>query len=140
LSLFRENPPFVAIPVFPSRFFRHSCILHAGSGIGRPQDLIGKRVASPEYQMTAPVWIRGILHDEYGVSVAGTHFTGGEETPGRSEKLSLDLPSSIRIEPIDATKTLAKMLESGEIDALYTARTPSTFRPGGRVRRLFENY
>jgi len=141
LSLFRENPPFVAIPVFPSRFFRHSCIfVHAGSGIGRPQDLIGKRVASPEYQMTAPVWIRGILHDEYGVSVAGTHFTGGEETPGRSEKLSLDLPSSIRIEPIDATKTLAKMLESGEIDALYTARTPSTFRPGGRVRRLFENY
>src|ERR1700745_2212344 len=66
LSLFRDDPPFVAIPVFPSRFFRDSCIFgHAGSGIDRPQDLAGKRVASPEYQMTAPVWIRGILSDEY---------------------------------------------------------------------------
>src|SRR5881397_2160838 len=138
ISLFREDPPFIAIPVFPSRSFRHSCIyINADSGIREPKDLIGKRIGSPEYQMTAPVWIRGILHDEYGVPVAGTHLTGGEETPGRSEKLSLDLPSSIRVEPIDATKTLAKMLESGEIDALYTARTPSTFRPGGRVRRLF---
>src|SRR5262245_15368005 len=82
LSLFREHPPFIAIPVFPSRFFRHSCIfVHAGSGIARPQDLIGRRVASPEYQMTAPVWIRGILSDEYGVPVTGTHYTGGEETP-----------------------------------------------------------
>src|SRR6266849_862137 len=125
VSLFKENPRFIAIPVFPSRFFRHSCIyVHAGSKIRKPKDLIGKRVASPEYQMTAPVWIRGILSDEYGVPMAGTHFTGGEETPGRSEKLSLDLPSSIRVEPIDATKTLSRMLEAGEIDALYTARTP----------------
>ena len=66
LSLFRENPPFIAIPVFPSRMFRHACIyINASSGIREPRDLIGKRVASPEYQMTAPVWIRGILSDEY---------------------------------------------------------------------------
>src|SRR3984957_11867581 len=64
LTLFRENPPFIAIPVFPSRMFRHSCIyINAGSGIREPKDLIGKRVASPEYQMTAPVWIRGIMSD-----------------------------------------------------------------------------
>src|SRR5215470_6973889 len=54
LSLFKDNPPFIAIPVFPSRFFRHSCIyIHTGSGIHEPKDLMGKRVASPEYQMTA---------------------------------------------------------------------------------------
>ncbi len=70
LSLFRENPPFVAIPIFPSRFFRHSCIyVHEGAGIREPRDLIGKRIGNPEYQMTAPVWIRGILSDEYGVPV-----------------------------------------------------------------------
>src|ERR1700726_1428462 len=78
VSLFRENPPFIAIPIFPSRFFRHSCIyVHAGSGIKEPKELIGKRVGTPEYQMTAPVWIRGILSDDYGVPVNSVvYFTG----------------------------------------------------------------
>jgi 4,5-dihydroxyphthalate decarboxylase len=143
LSLFREQPPFVAIPVFPSRFFRHSCIfVNADRGIRTPQDLVGKRVASPEYQMTAPVWIRGILSDEYHVPVtSATHVTGGEEEPGRTEKIALDLPPSIRVESIGPTRTLSNMLETGEIDALFTARTPSSFSRGsGRVRRLFEDY
>ncbi len=104
LSLFRENPPFIAIPVFPSRMFRHSCIyVHAGSGIREPKDLIGKRVGSPEYQMTAPVWIRGILSDEYGVPVTSpSYFTGGEEQPGRPEKIALSLPPDFHVEPIPA--------------------------------------
>lgn len=143
LSLFRENPPFIAIPVFPSRMFRHSCIfVHKNSGIREPKDLVGKRVGSPEYQMTAPVWIRGILSDEYGVPVtAPTYFTGGEEQPGRPEKIALSLPPEIRVESIRGDKTLSQMIDSGEIDAMYTARAPSTFRGGaGNVRRLFENY
>ncbi len=143
LSLFGPAPPFVAIPVFPSRFFRHSCIfVNAASGIRTAQDLVGRRVGSPEFQMTAPVWIRGILSDEYRVPVTSlTHLTGGEEEPGRSEKIALDLPPSIRVEPIGPTETLSGMLERGEIDALFTARTPSSFgRGGGRVRRLFEDY
>jgi len=144
VSLFREKRHFVAIPVFPSRFFRHSCIyVNAGSGIREPQDLIGKRVGTPEYQMTAPVWIRGILQDEYGVPADSvTYFTGGEEEPNRSEKLKLDLPSNIKVRPIGPTDTLAAMLRDGKIDALYTARMPSTYKvgEGGPVRRLFENY
>jgi 4,5-dihydroxyphthalate decarboxylase len=143
LSLFRENPPFVAIPVFPSRFFRHSCIyIHAGSGIREPKDLIGKRIGNPEYQMTAPVWIRGILSDEYGVPVTGaTYLSGGEEEPGRPEKLALSLPPQFRLEAIPSSKTLSQMIESGEIDALYTARAPSTFTSGsGKVQRLFPDY
>jgi 4,5-dihydroxyphthalate decarboxylase len=143
LSLFRDNPPFIAIPIFPSRFFRHSCIyVHAGSGICEPKDLIGKRIGNPEYQMTAPVWIRGILSDEYGVPVSGaTYLSGGEEEPGRPEKLALSLPPTFRVEAIPATKTLSQMIASGEIDALYTARAPSTFTNGsGPVRRLFANY
>jgi 4,5-dihydroxyphthalate decarboxylase len=143
VSLFKDPKPFVAIPVFPSRFFRHSCIyVNADSGIRTPKDLIGKRVGNPEYQMTAPVWIRGILSDHYGVPVDSvTYMTGGEEEPGRLEKLKLDLPGKIRVERIGPEQTLSRMLAEGEIDALYTARMPSSFARGdGRVRRLFENY
>ena len=143
VSLFREPCQFVAIPVFPSRFFRHSSIyVNADAGIEEPADLVGKRVGNPEYQMTAPVWIRGILAEHYAVPVESvTYVTGGEEQPGRSEKLKLDLPSAIRVERIGPEQTLSQMLRDGEIDALYTARAPSSFRAGhGRVRRLFADY
>jgi 4,5-dihydroxyphthalate decarboxylase len=143
LSLFRDDAPFIAIPIFPSRYFRHSCIyVHADSGIREPRDLIGKRVGNPEYQMTAPVWIRGILSDEYGVPVTSvTYHSGGEEQAGRTEKIALSLPPEIRLEAIPSGKTLSRMLETGEIDALYTARAPSTFFSNpGKVKRLFEDY
>src|SRR6266702_6029052 len=133
ISLFGEDPPFIAIPVFPSRSFRHSCIyVNADSGIREPKDLIGKRIGNPEYQMTAPVWIRGILQDEYGVPVDSvTYYTGGEEEPGRPEKLKLDLPPNIKVRPIGETDTLAAMLRDGAIDAFYTARMPATYHTGG---------
>jgi 4,5-dihydroxyphthalate decarboxylase len=143
VSLFEDHPRFIAIPIFPSRFFRHSCVyVNAASGIREPKDLIGKKVGTPEYQMTAPVWIRGILSDEYKVPVASvTYYTGGEEEAGRGEKLPLSLPPAIRIMPIGPTQTLSKMLETGEIDALHTARAPSSFTSGsGNVRRLFPDY
>ena len=139
----RPTGPFVAIPVFPSRFFRHSCIyLNADAGIREPKDLIGKRVGNPEYQMTAPVWIRGILSEHHGVPVDSvTYVTGGEEQPGRMEKIPLDLPANIRLEPIGPGQTLSQMLHDGEIDALYTARSPSSFHRGdGKVVRLFPDY
>src|SRR5688500_590899 len=142
-SLFSEKAPFIAIPVFPSRFFRHSCIfVSAKSGIGKPEELKGRRVGVPEYQMTAPVWIRGILSDDYGVKVTDVeHFSGGEEEPGRDEKLKLDLPASIRLKPIGKTRTLSRMLADGELDALVTARAPSTFHTQPEaVKRLFPDY
>jgi 4,5-dihydroxyphthalate decarboxylase len=143
VSLFRDNPPFIAIPVFMSRAFRHSGIfVHTGSGIRQPQDLIGKRVGNPEYQLTAIVWIRGILSDEYGVPITSVrYFTGGQEEPGRIEKAGIGLPPEIRMEPIPPGKTLSQMLEAGEIDALYAPRAPSTlFRNPSRVERLFPDY
>ncbi|HEX7968379.1 MAG TPA: ABC transporter substrate-binding protein, partial [Stellaceae bacterium] len=143
VSLGRDDPPFIAIPVFPSRFFRHSCIfVSTKAGISEPKDLAGKRVGTPEYQMTAPVWIRGILQDEYGVDPASVEYhTGGEEEPGRDEKLKLDLPAKFRVKRIGPRQTLAAMIADGEIDALHTARAPSSFyaRPSA-VRRLFEDY
>jgi 4,5-dihydroxyphthalate decarboxylase len=144
VSLFKEQRHFIAIPVFPSRFFRHSCIyVNTKSGIKEPKDLIGKKIGNPEYQMTAPVWIRGILQDEYGVPVdSPTYYTGGEEEPGRPEKLKLDLPPNIKVRPIGERDTLAAMLRDGDIDGFYTARMPSSYKAGGlgNVRRLFESY
>jgi len=138
-----KGAPFIAIPAFPSRFFRHSCIfVSAKSGIRKPQDLKGKRIGVPEYQMTAPVWIRGILSDDYGVKVTDVeHFSGGEEEPGRDEKLKLDLPSTIKVSPIGKSQTLSRMLADGELDALVTARAPSTFhKEPDKVKRLFPDY
>ncbi|MFM9967086.1 MAG: ABC transporter substrate-binding protein [Burkholderiales bacterium] len=143
VSAARGNSPFIAIPIFPSRYFRHSSIyVSAKANIREPKDLIGKRIGVPEYQMTAPVWIRGILQDEYGVDpTSPEYFSGGEEEPGREEKLKLDLPAKIRLSGIGPHKILTQMIADGELDALQTARMPSTFltRPG-TVRRLFENY
>lgn len=142
VSLMRDDPAFIALPVFPSRFFRHSCIfVSTRSGIKEPKDLVGKRIGVPEFQMTAPVWIRGILQDEYGIDPSSvSYFTGGEEEPGRSEKLKLDLPPRFKVTPIPSDKTLSQMLADGEIDALHTARAPSTFysQPDD-VKRLFAN-
>lgn len=143
VSLFKPERPFIAIPIFPSRFFRHSCIyVNADAGIREPKDLIGKRIGTPEYQMTAPVWIRGILDEHYGVPVDSvTYVTGGEEEPGRPEKLKIDLPPNIKVEQIGPTQTLSQMLLDGEIDALHTARMPSTFLTGkGKITRLFPDF
>jgi len=143
VSLHRNPQPFIAIPVFVSRYFRHSSIyVSAKSGIREPKDLIGRKIGTPEYQMTAPVWIRGILADDYGVKPdSAEYWTGGEEETQRNEKIQLDLPPRFKVRPIGPDKTLAGMIAAGEIDALHTARAPSTFysRPDA-VQRLFPNY
>ena len=142
VSMFEDDPPFIAIPIFPSRSFRHSGIyINADAGIREPKDLAGKRIGCAEYQLTANVWIRGILNDEYGVEPSTfTTVIGGLEEAGRVEKAAVSLPPQIAIEHIGPARTLSAMLEAGEIDALFTPRAPSSFLRGtGRVRRLFED-
>ena len=142
-TVLAQQRPFIAIPVFPSRMFRHSCVyVNADSGIREPGDLRGRRVGCPEYQMTAAVWLKGIMADRHGVPVDSVeYFTGGLEQPGRHET-PMNLPPSIQLTGIGPDKTLSAMLEAGEIDALYTAHQPSTFRDAtgtgtGKVRRLW---
>jgi 4,5-dihydroxyphthalate decarboxylase len=139
----RGDERFVAIPVFTSRFFRHACVfINTHKGIKEPGDLKGKIVGLPEYQITAVVWLRGIFQDEYGVSPRDVHWrSGGEEMPGREEKIKLNLPSDIDLQPIPPDKYLSKMLDDGELDGMFTARAPSSFTQGSpNVARLFENY
>jgi 4,5-dihydroxyphthalate decarboxylase len=141
LSLEADPPPFVAIPVFPSRAFRHSGIyVNAERGIREPGDLAGGRVGVAEYQLTANVWIRGILAERHGVPIdAVTYVTGGLEQPGRIEKYAVDLPERIRVERAPEGRTLSELLDAGEIDAIYSPRAPSTFG-NGRVVRLFADW
>ncbi|GAB2989901.1 ABC transporter substrate-binding protein [Amycolatopsis acidiphila] len=142
LTLNQDEPPFVALPVFPSRFFRHQSIyVNTAGGIDKPADLVGKRIGTPEYQMTAGVWQRGILAEEYGVPVDSVqYFTGGIEEPGRDEKIRLDLPDSISVTPIGPDQTLSEMLADGEIDAICSASQPSCFGRVPQVRHLFEDF
>lgn len=139
-TLDNDQRPFVALPVFTSRMFRHGGIyINTDAGIAAPSDLRGKRVASPEFQLTAGVWIRGILAEHHGVPIDSvTYFTGGQETPGRIEKGKVD--TGLDISPIPEGATLSRMLADGEIDALYTPRVPSPFRDRDpRVKRLFDD-
>lgn len=142
MTLSEDSRPFVALPVYPSRIFRHSGIyINTDSGISEPADLKGRVVGVPEYQVTAAVWIRGVLADFYGVPVDSVSYrTGGLHTPGRTEKFPITGECNAEIVPIGDTETLAEMLADGRIDALYTPRTPRTFATGHpKVRRLFED-
>jgi 4,5-dihydroxyphthalate decarboxylase len=139
----RGDSPFVGIPIFPSRFFRHSSVFfNIESGIKKPEDFRGKKVGTPEYAMTAAVWIRGFFRDDYGVRAQDVQwFVGGQEEPGRKERVKLELPPEIKVASIPEDKTLNAMLESGELDALISARIPSCYAKGSRkVQRLFPNY
>ncbi len=135
----RGDYPFVGIPAFVYRKFRHSCAyVNVNAGIDKPEDLKGKRVGIPEWQMTATVWLRGFLQDDYGVSPSDIHWlTGGLESSERKEKVALKLPPEIKIENIPAGKNLSDMLVTGEIDALLTAQVPAPYvkarRPGAPV-------
>lgn len=125
------NCAYVGIPAFLSRAFRHTAIYVRTDRIKRPTDLIGKRVGMPEYQLTANVWVRALLADDYGVDAGAVIWVqGGIEDPARKEKIKLDLPPEIRIEHAPPGRSLSAMLESGEIDALVAPRAASCFARG----------
>ena len=139
----RGEAPYVGIPAFVSRLFRHSGIyIRTDRGINDPSKLSGMTIGLPEYQITAVVWIRGILEDEYGVNLESIAWRqGGLEEAGREERARLSLPGSIDLKPIPSDRTLSEMLESGEIDALISARAPSCYLRGApNVDRLFPNF
>jgi 4,5-dihydroxyphthalate decarboxylase len=134
---------YVGIPAFVSRVFRHSGFyIRTDRGITKPEDLRGKLVGLPEYQMTAPVWMRGILEDEYGIKPEEIRWrSGGQEEAGRDERTPFEAPEGLDLQAIPQDKTLVEMFEAGELDALMTARAPSSFTMGKpNIDRLFPNF
>jgi 4,5-dihydroxyphthalate decarboxylase len=134
---------YVALPAFVSRTFRHHGIyIRTDRGINSPKGLEGKKVGVPEYQVTMALWARGILQDEYGVDFTKVKYrNGGINTAGRKERLPLTLPDYMDVKPIPTDKCLSDMLESGELDAVYSPEEPECFLAGNpKVKRLFDNH
>ena len=138
----RGGSPYIGIPAFVSRLFRHSSIyVRKDSGISKPEDLKGKTVGVPEYQMTAALWVRGILQDEYGVMPTEIAWrNGGLEEGGREERSPLHLPDEIDLQSIPKDETLSEHLNDGRLDAVISARAPSCYHSNDEVVRLFPDY
>lgn len=124
--------PYVGVPVFPSRAFRHNSIyIRTDRGIARPEDLKGRRIGVPEYQVTANVWTRTMLEDDYGVKPSDvTWVRGGYEQAGRIEKIAVTLPADVRVENAPEGTTISGLLADGAIDAVIGPRAPSCFTAG----------
>lgn len=131
----RGDCPYVGIPAFPSRFFRHSAIyVNDDAGIDAPEDLIGRRVGvMPEYQITAATWVRGLLQHEYGVHPEDVTWYAARE-----EKIPVKLTDGLEKHVVDPTADLEAMLESGELDALVSTLIPDAL--GSGISRLFSDF
>ena len=133
---------YVALPIFTSRRFRHSALfVRTDSDIVSGEQLAGKKVGLPEYHMTAAVWVRGFLEEDFGVKPDDVQwFTGGAERPGRVERVELPQEIANRVTPIPPDETLFNMLLDGRLDAVMCAHKPAVARErDARVRTLFPN-
>lgn len=142
ISVARGDPHYIAVPVYLSRAFRHTSIyIRTDRGIAKPEDLRGRRIGLAEYQLTANVWARGILEEDHGVRPSDIVWVrGGMDMPGRPEKIALDLPADVRVEPAPEGATLNGLLAEGRIDGFIGPRAIRCFEEGHpKVGRLFRD-
>ncbi len=131
IKMAQGDCPYIAVPAFVSRAFRHNAVYVRTDRIKRPADLKGKKVGVPEYQLTANVWARAFLDDDYGVKPADIHWIrGGIAQPGRLEKLTVKLPAGVRFDDASEGATISALLEAGEIDGFIAPRPPSLIEKG----------
>ena len=134
--------PFVAIPVFPSRVFRHSFIFINRKLVKAPKDLEGKRIGVPVFTMTAAIFIRGLLGDEYGIDFARCEWVEGAINSPKPHGNPTILPTAkkIAISANKSGKSLSKMLEDGELAAIFGVDVPAAFGRNPDVVRLYPDY
>jgi ABC-type nitrate/sulfonate/bicarbonate transport system substrate-binding protein len=137
--------PFIGIPVFPNRIFRHSAIfVNRDSGITRPQDLAGRKVGELQrYGHDAGIWAKGVLKDEYGVDpLSMVHYVGGLDRPNEGPDWApFAPPPGLTVHELKGGQTLDAMLQAGEIDAVFSAWLPPSFIKGApNITRLFPDY
>jgi len=138
LKTAQGNCPYVGVPAFVSRAFRHTAIYVRTDRIKKPEDLKGKRVGLPEYQLTANVWARAILEDDHGVKPSDIHWVrGGIEDADRPEKIAIKLPPDVKLEDAPAGKSISRLLAEGAIDGFIAPRPPSLPKGTPHVGWLF---
>ena len=143
LTTARGDAPYVGVPVFLSRSFRHSAVyVRTDRGSLSAADLAGRRIGLPEYQQTAALWVRGMLREHYGVDTRSIAWrTGGLEKPSPGERVALKLPPGLDVQPIPQGENLNAMLADGRLDAIIGPRPPSCFVDGSApVARLWPDY
>jgi len=127
----QNDCPYIAVPAFVSRAFRHTAIYVRTDRVKKPADLKGRKVGVPEYQLTANVWARALLDDDYDVKPADIHWIrGGIEEAGRPEKLTIKLPPGVRLDNAPEGATISALLEAGEIDGFIAPRPPALVERG----------
>lgn len=129
--------PFIAMPAFPSRAFRHSMVYYnADAGIETPVDLNGKRIGIREWGMTAVIWIIGILAEEYGLDLTSIEWVAVKEP-----RVPIRMPDHTRIRYVKPGQNISDMLASGDIDAVFSHQIPDCFSSGApQVKRMFPEY
>jgi 4,5-dihydroxyphthalate decarboxylase len=134
--------PFVAIPAFPSRMFRHGFITVDSRVVKTPKDLEGKRIGIQLYTMTAAVWIRGLLQHDHGVDLSNIQWVEGamEEPKPHGNPTVLPPLKPISIVANTSGKSLSELLEAGDIQAVVGADVPSAIRRAPHVKRLFPDF
>ncbi|MGE4221199.1 MAG: ABC transporter substrate-binding protein [Alphaproteobacteria bacterium] len=137
----RGDCPYVALPVFPARAFRHNCI-YVRAGIDRPEQLRGRRIGVPDWTLTTAIWARGLLSDEYGLALSEIDWLcGGLEQPDRAARVPSAVPDCVTLTALPPGRTLSGMLAAGEIDAVIASRPPSCVARGlPGVGRLFADW
>jgi len=137
----RGDNPYVGVPAFVSRAFRHTSIYVRTDRVTEPKDLAGRRVGLPEYQLTANVWARALLQDDYGVKPSDIRWVrAGIEQAHRPEKINIELPPNVHLENGPPGKTISQLLEEGAIDAFIAPRPPKLVGTGNaRIGWLFRD-
>lgn len=142
VSISQGTSKYQALPIFLSRAFRHSAIyIRTDKGIDSPEMLKGRKIGIAEYQLSANVWARSILEDEYGVKPSDiTWVRGGMNSAGRPEKITIQLPDDVKMELAPEGKSLNDLLIAGEIDGFIGPRSPQCFDDQhANIGRLFGN-
>ena len=136
----QSDCPYVGVPAFVSRAFRHTSIYVRTDRIKKPADLKGKKIGLPEYQLTANVWARAILEDDHGVKPSDIHWVrGGIEDANRREKISIKLPADVQLEDAPAGKSISALLKDGAIDGFIAPRPPSQAKDTPNIGWLFSD-
>jgi 4,5-dihydroxyphthalate decarboxylase len=132
------NCPYVGVPAFVSRAFRHTSIYVRTDRIKKPEDLKGKKVGLPEYQLTANVWARALLEDDHGVKPSDISWVrGGIAEAGRPEKIAITLPPDVKLEDAPAGKSISALLAEGAIDGFIAPRPPAVANGTPHIGWLF---